>query len=144
MDVRVVQRVVNTSISLTRFQTATATADNTPGLHNNRISSQTIRNRLRENGFHAQRHYVGCVLTQCHCQHRINWARVHTLETETLEYRSFFRTNQDLFTKKKKKQNKTLPPCFAVQSTKYHEPGDNLKFIISTFLRYHFTDGKFL
>ena len=45
-----------------RFQTATATAANTPGLHNNRISTQTVRNRLRENGLHAQRPYVGCVL----------------------------------------------------------------------------------
>ena len=32
-----------------RFQTATATAANTP---NNRISTQTVRNRLRENGLH--------------------------------------------------------------------------------------------
>ena len=40
------------------FQTATATAANTPGLHNNRISAQTVRNRLRENGLHAQCSYV--------------------------------------------------------------------------------------
>ena len=36
-----------------RFQTATGTAANTSGLHNNRISAQTVRNRLRENGLHA-------------------------------------------------------------------------------------------
>ena len=36
------------------FQTATATAANTPGLHNNRISVQTVCNRLRENDLHAQ------------------------------------------------------------------------------------------
>ena len=35
------------------FQTATATAANTPGLYNNQISAQTVRNRLRENGLHA-------------------------------------------------------------------------------------------
>ena len=29
-------------------------------------SSRVIRNRLRENGLHAQRPYVGCVLMQCH------------------------------------------------------------------------------
>ena len=46
------------------FQTAIATAANTPGLHNNRISAQTVRNRLWENGLHARRPYAGCVLTQ--------------------------------------------------------------------------------
>ena len=65
-----------------RFQTATATA----GLHNNRISAQTVRNGLRENGLHARRPYVGCGLTQRHRQNRFNWVRVHTLE-----YCSFFR-----------------------------------------------------
>ena len=35
------------------FQTATATAANTPGLHNNRISAQTVSKCLRENGLHA-------------------------------------------------------------------------------------------
>ena len=52
-----------------QFQTATATAANTPGLHNNRISAQTVRNRLRENGLHARRPYR---------LNRLNWARVHT------------------------------------------------------------------
>ena len=61
-----------------RFQTATATAANKPELHNNRISAQTIRNRLRENGLHARRPYVGFALTQRHRQNRINWAREHT------------------------------------------------------------------
>ena len=40
------------------FQTATATAANIPGLHNNRIGEQTVRNRVRENGLHARRPYV--------------------------------------------------------------------------------------
>ena len=89
--VRVLQRVVKTAISRTRIcQTATATAANTPGLHNNRISAQTVRHRLRENDLHARRPYVGYVLTQSHRQNRLNWARVHTLDMATLEYRSFF------------------------------------------------------
>ena len=46
------------------FQTATATAVNTPSLHNNRISAQIVRNRLRENGLHARRPYVGCVIVK--------------------------------------------------------------------------------
>ena len=57
------------------FQIATATAANTPGFHNNRIGAQTVRNRLRENDFHAQ--------------------RTLSLDTATLEYRHFFRMNQD-------------------------------------------------
>ena len=36
--------IMNTHLRF-RFQTATATAANTPGLHNNRISAQTVRNR---------------------------------------------------------------------------------------------------
>ena len=60
------------------FQTATATAANMSAFRNNRISAQTVRNRLRENGSHARRPYVGCVSTQRHRQNRLNWARVHT------------------------------------------------------------------
>ena len=69
--------IMNTHLR-NRFQTATATAADTPGLRNNRISAQTVRNRLRENSLHARRTYVACVLTQRHRQNR-------------LEYRSFFR-----------------------------------------------------
>ena len=69
--------IMNTHLR-NRFQTATATAANTPGLHNNRISAQTVCNRWRENGIHARRPYVGCVLTQRHRQNRLKWTRVHT------------------------------------------------------------------
>ena len=68
--------IMNTHLC-NRFQTATATAANTPGLHNNRICAQTVRNRLRENDLYARRPYVGCILTQRHRQHRLNWARIH-------------------------------------------------------------------
>ena len=54
--------IMNTHLR-NRFQTATATAANTPGLHNNRIRAQIVRNCLRENGLHTRHHYVGCVLT---------------------------------------------------------------------------------
>ena len=37
------------------FQTVTATAANTAGTHNNRISTQTVRNRLQESGLSAHR-----------------------------------------------------------------------------------------
>ena len=42
-----------------RFLTATQTAHNTPGRHNNRISAQTVRNRLRDRGLRAYRPFVG-------------------------------------------------------------------------------------
>ena len=58
------------------FQTATTTAANIPEFHNNRINAKTVRNRLRENGLHARRPHVGCVLTRRHRQNRLNWARV--------------------------------------------------------------------
>ena len=63
--------IMNTHLR-NRFQTATATAADTPGLRNNRISAQTVRNRLRENSLHARRTYVACVLTQRHRQNRLN------------------------------------------------------------------------
>ena len=68
--------IMNTHLR-NRLQTATATAANTPGLHNNQISAQTVCNRLWENGLHARRPYIGCVLTQHHRQNCPNWARVH-------------------------------------------------------------------
>ena len=45
------------------FHTATATADNTHGTHNNRISAQTVGNRLREGGLIARCLYVVCGVT---------------------------------------------------------------------------------
>ena len=56
------------------FQTATATAANTHVTHNNRISAETMRNRLGEGGLSIHRPYVGCVLAQHHCKNRVNWA----------------------------------------------------------------------
>ena len=47
-----------------RFQTDTATAANTHGTHNKRISSQTVLNRLREVGLSARRPCLGCVLAR--------------------------------------------------------------------------------
>lgn len=60
-----------------RFLTASQTAHNTPGRHNNRISSQTVRNRLRESGLRAYRPFVAQVLTRQHRQARLAWARHH-------------------------------------------------------------------
>ena len=60
-----------------RFRTATATAAVTPGTHNNRISAQTVRNRLAESGLHGRRPYVGSVLSRRHRNNREQWALRH-------------------------------------------------------------------
>jgi len=54
-----------------RFQTATATASNVPGVR--RISDQTIRNRLRQHGIRARRPVRRVILTPRHCRERFNW-----------------------------------------------------------------------
>ena len=60
-----------------RFLTATATTSVTPGTHNPRISTQTVRNRLAENNLRARRPYVGTVLTDRHRRDRLQWADRH-------------------------------------------------------------------
>ena len=49
-----------------RFQTATATAANSHGTYNSRISTQTVLNRWREGGLSARCPHVGCLLARCH------------------------------------------------------------------------------
>ena len=56
-----------------RFRTAVETAQVTPGTHNNRISTDTVRNRLREFGLRPRRPYVGMPLTQRRRQVRMAW-----------------------------------------------------------------------
>ena len=54
--------------------TATATAANTHGTHNKRISAQTVHNCLREGGLCAHYPYVARVLARHHRVNRVNWA----------------------------------------------------------------------
>ena len=61
--------IMNTHLR-NRFQTATTTAAKTHGLHNNRISMQTVRNCLRENGVHTRRPYFR--YSERHRQNRLN------------------------------------------------------------------------
>ena len=70
-------RYIRNTYLRNRFQTVTATAANTPGTQNNRISVQTVRNRLRKGGLSARRPYVGCVLARLHRVNRVNWVRSH-------------------------------------------------------------------
>ena len=49
-----------------RLRPATRTADETFGLHNRRISAQTVRNRLRENNLRARRPHRGLDIWTAH------------------------------------------------------------------------------
>ena len=60
-----------------RFLTAVETALVTSGTHNNRISPDTIRNRLREFGLRPRGPYVGMQLTPQWRQVRLNWLTQH-------------------------------------------------------------------
>ncbi len=56
---------------------ATRTAAATIGLHNQIISAQTIRNRLRETHLHACRPHRGLDLTAVRHRNRLEWATSH-------------------------------------------------------------------
>ncbi len=58
-----------------RFRTASRTARETPGRHNPRVSSPTVRRRLREYNLHARRPFRGTVLTPRHRQTRLQWCQ---------------------------------------------------------------------
>ena len=60
-----------------RFQTATSTAANTHGTHNNHISAQNVRSPMCEDGLSAHRPYVGCVLARCYHINRVKWAHTY-------------------------------------------------------------------
>jgi transposase len=60
-----------------RFKTAASTARETPGRHNPRISSATVRRRLRENGLRTRRPFRGPLLTPRHRQQCLAWVKTH-------------------------------------------------------------------
>ncbi|XDV39207.1 hypothetical protein PO909_008477 [Leuciscus waleckii] len=59
-----------------RLRPATRTAAAAIGLHNQRISAQTVRNRLREAHLHARHPHRGLDLTAVH-HRRLAWANAH-------------------------------------------------------------------
>ena len=59
-----------------RFVTAVDTARSTPGIRNNRIYDQTVRNRLRQSGLRSRRPLKGMELNRRHRIARLQWARV--------------------------------------------------------------------
>ncbi len=60
-----------------RLRPATRTAAATIVLHNQRISAQTVRNRLREAHLHARRPHRGLDLTAVRRRNRLQWANAH-------------------------------------------------------------------
>ena len=68
-------RHIRTSHLRNRFQTIVATAAVTLGRTNNRISAQTVRNRLAERGIKCMWPYHGRVLTRRHRRERMNLVR---------------------------------------------------------------------
>ncbi len=60
-----------------RLRPGTRTAAATIGLHNQRISAQTVRNRLREAQLHARRPHRGLDLTAVRHRNRLEWANAH-------------------------------------------------------------------
>ncbi len=60
-----------------RLRPATRTAAATIGLHNQRISAQTVRNHLREAHPHALRPHQGLDLTAVRHRNWLEWANVH-------------------------------------------------------------------
>ncbi len=60
-----------------RLRPVTRTAAATIGLHNQRISAQTVRNSLREAHLHARHPHRGLDLTAFRCRNRLEWANAH-------------------------------------------------------------------
>ncbi len=60
-----------------RLRPATRTAAAKIGLHNQRISAQTVRNRLREAHLHVRRPHRGLDLTAVRRRNRLEWANAH-------------------------------------------------------------------
>ena len=65
-----------------RFRTAVKTAQETVGIHNQRISASTVRRRLRERGIGSHKAYRGNVLTPVRRINRYNWCRQHLRWTQ--------------------------------------------------------------
>ncbi len=65
-----------------RLRPAARTAAATIGLHNQGISAQTVRNRLREAHLHARRPHRGLDLTVVCRRSRLEWANAHGMPVD--------------------------------------------------------------
>ncbi len=60
-----------------RLRPVNRTAAATIGLHNQRISAQAVRNRLRQDHLHPRRPHRGLDLTAVRRRNRLEWANAH-------------------------------------------------------------------
>ncbi|ROJ44642.1 Transposable element Tc1 transposase [Anabarilius grahami] len=79
-----------------RLRPATRTAAATIGLHNQRISAQTVRKRLREAHLHARRPHRGLDLTAVRHRNRLEWANAH-IRWRLAVWRGVFFTDESRF-----------------------------------------------
>lgn len=79
-----------------RFRTAVQTAAETPGRRQPRISSNTVRRRLRAANLSARKAKVGMVLTPIRRRNRLLWARRHFQWTQA-HWRSVLFTDESRF-----------------------------------------------
>lgn len=80
-----------------RLRPATQTAAETIGLHNQTISAQTVRNRLREAQLHARRPHRGLDLTPARRRNRLEWANAH-IRWRLARWRGVLFTDESRFT----------------------------------------------
>ncbi len=79
-----------------RLRPATRTAATTIGLHNQRISAQTTRYRLREAHLHARNPHRGLDLTAVRHRNRLEWANAH-IRWRLALWRGVLFTDESLF-----------------------------------------------
>ncbi|CAC5397560.1 unnamed protein product [Mytilus coruscus] len=79
-----------------RFVNASQAARQTHGRNNNRISAQTVRNRLCQVGLRAPRPLKGPIITQRHMVARLQWTRVR-IRWNRLTWRHVLFPNESKF-----------------------------------------------
>lgn len=73
-----------------RFRPATRTAAETLGRHNNRVSANTVRRRLKAVGFSCRRPFKGTTLNNARRANRLRWCRQHLQWTREMWSRVVF------------------------------------------------------
>ena len=77
MAARAIARQLNVHATTICRRNARQTARERPGLHQDGISDQTVRNRLRAANLRCRRPYRGPILTNDRQQRRLQWVNRH-------------------------------------------------------------------
>ena len=77
MAARAIARQHNVHATTICWRNARQTARERPGLHQDGISDQTVRNRLRAANLRCRRPYRGPILTNDKRQRRLQWVNRH-------------------------------------------------------------------